>query len=156
MQSELIIDKIKDWCFIQEPKNYDDHFLFQDLLVKLLRENGWMAYKEYELKNYPKLNTLNGKIGDRNGFIDICAFGHNKKTAIEYDNGNHIKSKSICKLFCSNADFPIGIVRGKHGKPFLKFENTAKIKRIARESGIFNKAIYLIVIENNIAEWVHV
>ena len=115
-----------------------------------------MAYKEYELENYPKLNQLNGKISDRRGFIDVCAFAHNKKIAIEYDTCTQLRSKSISKLFFSNADFPIGIVLGKHAKPFLRFENTAKINRIAKESGIVNKAIYLIVIENNIAEWVQV
>ena len=79
-----------------------------------------------------------------------------KKIAIEYDSTTQIRSKSISELFCSDADFPIGIVRGKHGKPFLRFDNTAKTTRIAKESSVADKAIYLIVIENNIAEWVSV
>jgi hypothetical protein len=156
LQTELIVDKIKNWCFAQDQKNYDDHFLFQDLIVGFLRENGWMAYKEYEMENYPRLNPLTGKIRDRLGYVDVCAFAHNKKIAIEYDNVNHIKSRSISKLFNSNADFPIGIVHGNHHKAFLRFENTAKIKRIARESNIINKIIYLIVIENHISELVQV
>jgi hypothetical protein len=156
MENEPIIARIRDWCFAQEPQKLDDHNLFQALLVNLLKENGWYAYKEYELEKYPRINPLTGKIREHQGFIDICAFAHNRKLVIEYDTSTQLRSKSISKLFCSGADFPIGIVRGKRGKAFLKFENTSKINRIAKNSGIINKGIYLIVIENKIAEWVHV
>jgi hypothetical protein len=156
LQTDQIVGKISDWCFIQEPKSYHHHFLFQDLLVSFLKENGWMTYKEYEIENYPRLNPINEKIRDRQGFFDLVAFAHNKKIAIEYDNVTQLKSRSISKLFNSNADYPIGIVRGKHGKPFLRFENSAKIKRIARESKIMNKKIYLIIIENQISELIEV
>jgi hypothetical protein len=154
MEIEQIMVKIKDWCFDQEPKNYNDHNLFQALLVKLLKENDWCAYIEYEMEKYPRLNALTGEIRDMHGFIDICAFAHNRKLVIEYDNCNHLRTNSINKLFCSNADFPIGIVRGKYGKPFLRFENMGKIKRIAKNLGVTNKAVFLVVIENKIAEWV--
>ena len=156
IENEPIVAKIREWCFAQETLVLDNHNLLQALLVNLLRENGWYAYKEYELEKYPKLNVLTKEIGDRQGFIDICAFAHNKKLVIEYDSATQLRSKSISKLFCSEADLPIGIVRGRLGKPFLRFENTAKIKRVGRDSGISKKGIYLIVIENKIAEWVQI
>jgi hypothetical protein len=153
---EEIVDKIKEWCFSQEPNTYADHNLFQDLLVNFLRENDWDAYKEYELENYSKLSAQTEKIKDQVGFIDIVAFGHNKKIVIEYDNTNMLKFKSICKLLYSNANFLIGIAHGKRGKPFLIFENSVKIKKIAKELNVKDKAIFIIIVENNIAEWVHV
>ena len=79
MIGEEIVDKIKEWCFSQEPSTYDDHNLFQDLLVNFLRENDWDSYKEYELENYSRLNYFKGNIKDRRGFIDIVAFGQIKK-----------------------------------------------------------------------------
>jgi hypothetical protein len=124
------------------------------MLVTLLKENGWYAYKEYEMDNYPRINALTGQTIDEHGFMDVCAFAHNKKLVIEYDNGNHLKTNSISKLFHSDADVPIGLVRGRRGKPFLRFENTSKIKRIAKNLGIAKKVIFLIVIENRIAEWI--
>ena len=57
-------------------------------------------------------------------------------------------------MFWAKADFPVVIVRGKLGKPFLRFENMAKIKRIGRDYGITGIRIYLIAIENNIVEWI--
>ena len=150
------MDKIKEWCFSQEPTIYNDHNLFQDLLVNFLRENNWDAYKEYELENYYKLSTQTEKIKDQVGFIDIVAFGHNKKIVIEYDNTTILKFASICKLLYSNANFLIGIVHGKRGKLFLGFENSVKIKKTAKEMGATDKVILIIVMENKIAEWVHV
>jgi hypothetical protein len=155
LTSEEIVDKIKEWCFSQEPNTYNYHNLFQDLLVNFLRENDWDAYKEYELENYSKLSTKTEKIKDQVGFIDIVAFGHNKKIVIEYDNTNILKFKSICKLLYSNANFTIGIVHGKRDRPFLIFENTIKIKKTAKEIGVTDKAILIIVMEKKIAEWVH-
>ena len=156
MTSEEIVDKIKEWCFSQESSTYDDHNRFQEQLVNFLRENDWDAYKEYELENYSKLSEKTEKIKDQIGFIDIVAFGHNKKILIEYDNTNILKFKSICKLLYSNANFLIGIVHGKRGKPFLIYENTVKIKKTAKEIDVTDKSIFVLVIENKIAEWVHV
>ena len=156
MTSEKIVDKIKEWCYAQEPNTYADHNLFQELLVNFLRENDWDAYKEYELENYYKLSIQTEKIKDQVGFIDIVAFGHNKKIVIEYDNTNILKFKSICKLLYSNANFLIGIVHGKRGKPFLIFENTVKIKKTAKEIAVTDKTVLIIIMENKIAEWVHV
>ena len=156
MINEEIVDKLKEWCFSQELNTYNDHNRFQDLLVNFLRENDWDAYKEYELENYSKLSEKTEKIKDQVGFIDIVAFGHNKKIVIEYDNTNILKFKSLCKLLYSNANFLIGIVHGKRGKPFLGFENKVKIKKTAREIGVTNKSIFIIVMENKNAEWVHI
>ncbi|MCJ7712968.1 hypothetical protein MUO66_00715 [Candidatus Bathyarchaeota archaeon] len=156
MTSEEIVDKIKEWCFSQESSTYDDHNRFQEQLVNFLRENDWDAYKEYELENYSKLSEKTEKIKDQIGFIDIVAFGHNKKILIEYDNTNILKFKSICKLLYSEANFLIGIVHGKRGKPFLIFENSVKIKKTAKEIDVTDKSIFVLVIENKIAEWVHV
>ncbi|HLN45882.1 MAG TPA: hypothetical protein VK209_09275 [Candidatus Sulfotelmatobacter sp.] len=172
MENEDIITKIKDWCFSQESQIINDHNLFQSYLVNFLKQNQWYTYKEYEINNYPKQlteqsieqatnqpstgSTTSEKVKDRTEFLDICAFAHNKKLAIEYDNTTHIKTSSIAKLLYSNADLPIAIVHGKFGKAFLKFENTSKIKRTAKNLNITNKTIYLIVIENRIAEWVQV
>ena len=152
IENEPIVARIREWCFTQKSERLDDHNLFQDLLVNLLRENGWYAFKEHEFEKYPKLNALTKEINERRGFIDVCAFAHNKKLVIEYDSTTQLRSKSICKLFWSDADFPVGIVRGKRGKP-LRFENIAKIRRIGRDYGITGKRIYLIIIENKIAEW---
>ena len=156
MTSEEIVDKIKEWCYTQEPNTYNDHKLFQEQLVNFLRENDWDAYKEYELENYYKLSTQTKKIKEQVDFIDIAAFGHNKKIVIEYDNTNILKFKSICKLLYSKANFLIGIVHGKRGKPFLIFENSVKIKKTAKEIDVTDKSIFVLVIENKIAEWVHV
>ena len=156
MISPGIVEKITEWCYAQEPITYNDHNLFQDLLVNFLRENDWDAYKEYELENYYKLSTQTKKIKDQVGFIDIVAFGHNKKIVIEYDNTNILKFASICKLLYSNADFLIGVVHGKRGKPFLGFENSVKIKKTAKEIDVTDKSIFVLVIENKIAEWIHV
>ncbi len=165
MENEDIVVKIRDWCFTQESKVMDDHNLFQSYLVDFLKQNEWYAYKEYQIDNYPKPKPSTGstnstgstsQVTDRIEFLDICAFAHNKKLAIEYDNTTHIKSSSINKLFYSNADLSIAIVHGRFGKAFLRFENTNKIKRTAKSLNITNKTIYLIVIENKIAEWVQV
>jgi hypothetical protein len=159
LENEDIVVKIRDWCFIQESKVMDDHNLFQSYLVDFLKQNEWYAYKEYQIDDYPKPKPSTGttnQVTDRIEFLDICAFAHNKKLAIEYDNTAHIKSSSINKLFYSNADYPIAIVHGKFGKAFLHFENTSKIKRTAKNLNITNKTIFLIVIENKIAEWVQV
>ncbi len=150
------MDNIKEWCFSQEETTYKDHNFFQKVLVNFLRENGWDAYIEYELENFSSLSARTGKIKDQIGFIDIVGFGYNKKLVIEYDTANTMKFVSICKLFCSNANFLIGIVRGKRGKPFLVYENKVKIKKIAREMGFTDKSIFIIVIENKIAELIYV
>ena len=156
MTSETILNKIKEWCFSQKETTYKDHNLFQKCLVDFLRENGWDAYIEYELENFSSLSARTGKLKDQIGFIDIVGFGYNKKLVIEYDTANIMKFASICKLFCSNANFLIGIVRGKRGKPFLVYENKVKIKKIARELGFVDKSIFIIALENKIAESIHI
>ncbi len=107
------------------------------------------------LKIFLVLSEQTGKIKDQIGFIDIVGFGYNKKIVIEYDTSNTMKFVSICKLFCSNANFLIGIVRGKRGKPFLVYENKVKIKKIAREMGFADRSI-IIVLENKIAESINI
>jgi hypothetical protein len=156
MQSQDISEKIKEWCFTQEPSTFDDHYHLQALLVKFLEKNGWMAYIEYELEKFPRLLVRKDKVEDRQGFIDVCGFAENKMVAIEYDSVTHLKPQSISKLLNVNADYAIGIVRGRQHKAFLRFENIAKIKRVARDSGIVNKSIFLIIVENRIAEQVNV
>jgi len=156
LTSETILNKIKEWCFSQEETTYKDHNLFQKYLVNFLKENGWDAYIEYELENFSSLSARTEKIKDQIGFIDIVGFGYNKKLVIEYDTANTMKFVSICKLFCSNANFLIGIVRGKRGKPFLVYENKVKIKKVAREMGVADKSIFVIVMENKITELIHV
>ncbi len=156
MTSEAILNKIKEWCFSQPETTYKDHNLFQKCLVDFLRENGWDSYIEHEVENFSSLSARTGKIKDQIGFIDIVGFGYNKKLVIEYDTANIMKFVSICKLFCSNANFLVGIVRGKRGKPFLVYENKVKIKKIARELGFVDKSIFIIAIENKISESIHV
>ena len=156
MTSEEILNKIKEWCFSQTETTYKDHNLFQKCLVDSLRENGWDSYIEYEVENFSSLSARTGKIKDNIGFIDIVGFGYNKKLVIEYDTANTMKFVSICKLFCSNANFLIGIFRGKRGKPFLVYENKVKIKKIARELGFVDKSIFIIALENKIAESINV
>ena len=78
------------------------------MLVGLLKQNDWYVYKEYELQNYSKLNVQTGNTADRTVHIDVCAFAHNKKLVIEYDNIPQLRSKSINKLFFSNSDIAIG------------------------------------------------
>jgi len=156
LTSEEILNKIKEWCFSQTETTYKYHNLFQKCLVDFLRENGWDSYIEYEVENFSSLSARTGKLKDQIGFIDIVGFGYNKKLVIEYDTANTMKFVSICKLFCSNANFLIGIVHGKRGKPFLVYENKVKIKKIARELGFADKSIFIIVLENKIAESIHV
>ena len=54
----------------------------------------------------------NGDIVRQRGFIDILASLEEEKVAIEFDNGNNLKLKSISKLLQSDANIRIGVVRG--------------------------------------------
>ena len=75
---------------------------------------------------------------------------------MEYDKCNHIRFKSVEKLLFSKADVAIGVVRGNPNSHLLATENIQRIKQTAKELGFDNTAIFLIIIDNRISEWVYV
>jgi hypothetical protein len=157
MQSKNINEQIRDYCLSMEEAEYSNHQLFCDSLGSFLKKRNWVVQREFETGPFRVLRVRNDEIKVTGAFIDIYATGPNGQTIfIEFDNGNHLKFNSISKLLQADAEFPIGIVHGNRRRGFLRFDNINRILRTAQKLGIKDKVIFLIIIQNKIAERVKV
>ncbi|PVX23974.1 MAG: hypothetical protein CW691_09280 [Candidatus Bathyarchaeum sp.] len=86
--------------------------------------------------------------------IDIVAVLGQEKVAIEFDNGNNLKLKSISKLLQSDADIRIGVVRGNK-RANVWPSNKRRISYVMRRLEILKKPIYLIINSNKSASWIY-
>lgn len=96
----------------------------------------------------------NDDIIRKRGFIDLFAISDEDKVAIEFDNGNNLKLKSISKLLQSDANIRIGVVRGNQ-RYNVWWSNKRRIAHIMRRLRILNKPIFLIINSQKSASWIY-
>ena len=73
------------------------------------------------------------------------AFKGTQTIAIEFDNGLHLKLKSIEKLLCSGEQTLLGIVKGRRNSPELLDENKLRIISRMKELYMPNKRILVLI-----------
>ena len=88
------------------------------------------------------------------GLIDLYVFFEEKEIAIEFDKGNRLRLKSICKLLQSDADTRIGVVRGNQ-RYNVWWSNKKRIAWIMRKLGILKKPILLIINSQKSDSWIY-
>ena len=84
----------------------------------------------------------------RNGNIDLVAVKNRRKIALEFDNGVHLKFKSIEKLFQIDADLCIAIIRGRSN---TLAGNMQRIEQVKEELGPLKKDFWFIILSERIA-----
>jgi len=149
---EEIIETIKEFCYNYRQAYDPTHQKFQDDLSSFLRKNGCRLINEYELI-FDNVKE-NGEIVERRGLIDLFVFVNQKKVAIEFDNGNNLKLKSISKLLQSEADVIIGIVRGNQ-RYNVWYSNKRRITHVMKRLQILRKPILLIINHQKSASWIY-
>jgi hypothetical protein len=145
-----MIKLIEDFCFNYTEPFSINHERFKADFTNFLQKESCSVIEEYELIfNNVKAN---GEIVRQRGFIDFLVYFDNKKIAIEFDNGNRLKLKSIAKLLQSGADLMIGIVRGNPTYN-VQFSNRKRMKWVMKKLQNFRR-ILLIVIAPNSYCWI--
>lgn len=112
--------------------------------------------REYEVKSHPYVKVMTGELGERGGLVDVCGHLKDRKIVLEYDRCSHIRFNSVGKLFFSDADIAIGVVRGKQNNSYLQTENIQRVRQTAKDLGIKDRAMHLIIVENRTADWIYV
>jgi len=120
--------------------------------MRLLQKKGCRVDIEYKI--IFDCVKANGAIVERRGLIDLFVFFKQKKIAIEFDNGNRLKLKSISKLLQSDADIRIGIVRGNQ-RYNVWWSNKRRIANIMRRLEILRKPILLIINSQKSTSWIY-
>jgi len=151
LENERIIELVREFCFDYRPAYTYSHEEFQGDLTDFLRENGCQVINEYELV-FDNVKE-NGDIVQRRDFIDFLVFLNQKKIAIEFDNGNNLKLKSISKLLQSEADVIIGIVRGNQ-RYNVWYSNKRRMIRVMKSLQILRRPILLIINSQKSASWI--
>jgi len=152
LNSEEIMEGIKEFCYNFDERSGNTHEFFQTSLMQLLRSKGCLVNIEHEI--FFDCVKLNGDIIRRRGFIDLLVFFKGKKIAIEFDKGNKLKLKSISKLLQVDADTRIGIVRGNQ-RFNVWWTNKNRIAYIMRRLRILKKPILLIINSQKSASWIY-
>ena len=152
MNSEEIIEAIKEFCYNFEEGYPNTHEFFQTSLMQLLQGKDCKVNMEHEILF--DCVKANGDIIRRRGFIDLFVFFKGKKIAIEYDKGNRLKLKSISKLLQSGADTRIGIVRGNQRYNVWR-SNKKRTAYIMKRLQILRKPILLIINYQKSASWIY-
>ena len=147
-----IIEKIRDFCFNFGEFYPNSHDWFQSSLSQFLQNIGCNVYLEDEI--FFDCVKANGDIVVRRGLIDVFAVLEQDKVAIEFDNGNNIKLKSVSKLLQSDANIRIGVVRGNQ-RVNVWSSNKRRISYVMRRLEILRKPIYLIIISHKSASWIY-
>jgi hypothetical protein len=143
-----IVDKVKELCFSVNVEGREG--LHKDVIDKLKRmfvERGYRVYLEYPICFESRIRK-SGETIQRQGNVDLVGLKNERTIAIEFDSGVHLKFKSIEKLFQTDADVCIGIVRGKEN---ALEENIERIKKITKESGFSTQDFWLIILTEKIA-----
>ena len=143
-----IVDKVKDVCFSVNVE--DRQGLHRDVIDKLKRmfvKDGYRVHLEYPICFESRIRKTGDKI-QREGNVDLVGFRKGRKVAIEFDNGVHLKFKSIEKLFQVDADVCIGVITGKAN---ALDSNIKRIEKITKESGFLKTNFWLIVLMEKVA-----
>ena len=143
-----IVDKIKEVCFsvnVEERKGLHKEVI--DKLKNVLINEGYKVHLEYPIHFKSRIRK-SGETIQREGNVDLVGSKNEQKIAIEFDNGVHLKFKSFEKLFQTDADVCIGLVRGKEKS--LE-ENIERIETITKELGFSKEDFWLIVLTEKIA-----
>jgi len=95
----------------------------------------------------------NGDIVEQRGFIDFFVKHRLIRIAIEFDNGNLLRLKSISKLLQSDSNYVIGIVRGNQRYNVLE-QNKKRITYVMKNLKLQNRSILLIINSDKTASWI--
>jgi len=106
---------------------------------------------EYEI-TYRNVKA-NSDIVEQRGFIDFFVKYKLIRIAIEFDNGNLLRLKSISKLLQSDSNYLIGIVRGNQGYN-VKYQNIRRITYVMKRLQLQNRSILLIINSDKTASWI--
>ncbi len=140
MSIRYLISLIEEFCYGYEEPFGINHERFKADFISFLQKEGCDVIEEYEL--FFDNVSANGKIARKRGFIDFWVTFENKRIAVEFDNGNKLKLKSICKLLQSGADLMIGIVRGNQYYN-VKVSNIKRVKWIMNKLQISRKILLI-------------
>ncbi len=151
MDIKDLIEKIKEFCYKYNPPSKRHHGNFKTDFIKFLIKNDCRVINEYEI-NYRNVKA-NGDIVEQRGFIDFFVIHKQIRIAIEFDNGNLLRLKSISKLLQSNSNYIIGIVRGNQRYNVLK-QNMKRITYVKKRLKLLNRPILLIINSDKTARWI--
>jgi len=147
-----IIEIIREFCYKFGETYPNSHEYFQTSLMQLLQNKGCNVSIEHEI--FFDCVKANGEIVRRRGLIDLYVFFGEKRIAIEFDKGNRLKLKSICKLLQSDADIRIGVVRGNQ-RYNVWWSNKRRIAYIMKKLRILKKRILLIINSHKSDSWIY-
>ena len=144
-----IIDKVKEVCFsVNAESRKGLHRDVLDGLSRVFVKDGYRVWQEYPVCFESRIRKSGDKVS-RDGNLDLVAVKNGRKVAVEFDNGVHLKFKSIEKLFQVDADLSIGIVRGKFN---TLGANIKRIEQLKGEFGFLKKDFWLIIMLEKIAQ----
>ena len=150
MSIRILIRTIEELCFNLKDYETINHGKFKADFINYLQKKGCSVIEEYGLR-FNNV-TRNGEIVERGGAIDFMVAFDDNKIAIEFDNGNRLKLKSIAKLLQSGADVLIGIVRGNQSYSVLS-TNRSRIIYVVKKLQI-SRSILLIIISQKSYNWI--
>ena len=146
-----LIEKIKEFCYKYNPPSKRHHGNFKSDFIKFLTRNDCRVIDEYKI-TYRNVKA-NGDIVEQRGFIDFFVKYKLIRIAIEFDNGNLLRLKSISKLLQSDSNYLIGIVRGKQGYN-VRYQNIRRITYVMKRLQLQNRSILLIINSDKTASWI--
>jgi len=142
MDIKDLLEKIKEFCYNYNPPSKRHHGNFKSDFINYLTRNDCRVIDEYEI-TYRNVKS-NGDIVEQRGFIDFFIFHKQIRIAIEFDNGNLLRLKSISKLLQSDSNYIIGIVRGNQ-RYNVKHQNIRRINYVMKRLQLLNRSILLII-----------
>ena len=143
-----IISKVQAACFgLNTEKREKIHGDVLDRLRRLFVKGGYRVRLEYPLC-FDSMIRKSDDRAFRNGNIDLVAVKNRRKIALEFDNGVHLKFKSIEKLFQIDADLCIAIIRGRSN---TLAGNMQRIEQVKEELGPLKKDFWFIILSERIA-----
>ena len=151
IEDMTVIEQVKRVCFSVNVANREGlHRDVLDRLKALFANGGYKVYLEYPIHFESRIRKSGDSIS-REGNLDLVGFKNGRKIAIEFDNGIHLKFKSIEKLFQVDADRCIGIIKGRLNTLGSLNANVDRIEKVKRELGAFKKNFGLIILAEKIA-----
>lgn len=151
MVKKKLKELIKEFCYKYNPPSYRKHGNFKSDFIIFLNRNDCRIIDEYEIL-YRNVKA-NGDIVKQRGFIDFFVFYNQTRFAIEFDNGNLLKLKSISKLLQSSSKYKIGIVRGNQRYNVWN-QNMRRITYVMKRLQLQTSPILLIINSDKTAGWI--
>jgi len=120
------------------------HSQLIDVITTYLQALDFEVQKEH-IVHYQTVSK-NNVIWPTCGVLDLLITGKKRKVAIEFDKGNHIRYKSVEKLFKSDCPIQIAIARGNLSGRSTFDANLERIESRIRRFGRPFKEFWLVIL----------